>query len=474
MATAKLDLDDIQGIVAQGYGKLRAARFLLLAITESNAARSWIGSLVDTITTAASEQRDTSMNVALTAHGLDRLSLPLDVVAMFGAEFAAGMVEEHRNRLLGDVGESAPDGWRWGGPRTPAIDAVLMLYGKGEAELTRLQAAQTEVLAAAGIRILDALDTVDVGSGEHFGFNDGISQPAIEGIGKPGRAMDTVRAGEFLLGYENGYGQYTNRPLLPRSADPTGILHRDAAGSGRADLGRNGSYLVFRQLRQDVRGFWQFMDATTRHPDGSSDAAARIRLAAKIVGRWPSGAPLVKAPDRDDPTLSSFNDFAYYTADSDGFRCPIGAHIRRSNPRDSLEPTPGSQQSIDLNKLHRSLRRGRDYGPAIPPEALWTEPPDPEAEPERGLYFICLNANIGRQFEFIQGTWVNSPKFNGLYNDADPLVGQHGTHTDAFTIPTRPIRRRVAGLPQFVRVRGGAYFFLPGIRALRYLGGPAR
>jgi Dyp-type peroxidase family len=473
MATAKLDLDDIQGIVARGYGKLRAARFLLLAIDNPDAARSWLGTLAGAVTTAMSDRSDTSVNVALTAHGLDRLGLPAEVLAMFGPEFVAGMVEDHRSRLLGDVGESIPEGWRWGGPTTAPIDIVLMLYGTGETELSQLHAEKTAAFAAAGVRIVDTLDTVDVGSGEHFGFNDGISQPLIEGLDKPGRAMDTVRAGEFLLGYENGYGQYTNRPLLPRSADPAGILHRDKTGSDRADLGRNGSYLVFRQLRQDVQGFWRFVDAATRHLDGSSDPAARTWLAAKIVGRWPSGAPLVRAPDRDDPDLSSFNDFAYHAADPYGFRCPIGAHIRRSNPRDSLEPAPGSQQSTDLNKLHRLLRRGRDYGPPVPPHAQLSGPPDPNAGPERGLYFICLGANIGRQFEFVQGTWVNSAKFAGLYDDADPLVGSHGSHTSSFTIPARPVRRRIADLPQFVRVRGGAYFFLPGIRALRYLGGPA-
>ena len=145
------------------------------------------------------------------------------------------------------------------------------------------------------------LGTCDQDGIEPFGFRDGVSQPFVEGLSKTGPPENTVKAGEFLLGYENEYGLYTDRPLLDPSADPDGVLPRDAAGSGRADLGRNGSYLVFRQLRQDVPRFWHFVDTATRTADGRSDPAARVRLAAKMVGRWPSGAPLTLAPDADDP-----------------------------------------------------------------------------------------------------------------------------------------------------------------------------
>jgi len=174
-----------------------------------------------------------------------------------------------------------------------------------------------------------------------------------------------------------------------------------------------------------------------------------------MVGRWPSGAPLVKAPDQDIPALADDNDFAYHD-DPLGLACPIGAHIRRANPRDSLASGPAA--SLDTSDLHRLLRRGRSYGPAGDGGGNGT-----------GLYFICLAGNLARQFEFVQHTWLNSPTFNGLYDDADPLISSHHPAGATFTVPARPVRHRYRDLPQFVRTRGGAYFFLPGVSAVRYL-----
>jgi Dyp-type peroxidase family len=315
--------------------------------------------------------------------------------------------------------------------------------------------------------LLRRLGTVNLDGVEPFGFRDGISQPFVEGLSKTGPPETTVRAGEFLLGYPNEYGLYTERPLLEPSADPEGMLRRDAAGSGRPDLGRNGSYLVFRQLRQDVSAFWRFVDGATRRPDGNSDPEARLRLAAKMVGRWPSGAPLTLAPDADDPALAEANDFAYYDEDRRGTRCPVGSHIRRSNPRDSLDPRPGSSRSFEVNRRHRILRRGREYGPPLSTDQALVG----DDSADRGLHFICLNANIQRQFEFVNHTWLNNPKFDRLYDDADPLVAPSAPHGGTFTIPTEGVRERVTNVPRFVSVKGGAYFFLPGLAALRYLAG---
>jgi deferrochelatase/peroxidase EfeB len=187
-----------------------------------------------------------------------------------------------------------------------------------------------------------------------------------------------------------------------------------------------------------------------------------------MVGRWPNGAPLVLAPGLDDPALSSENDFGYFHIDLEGLRCPLGAHVRRSHPRDSLDPSPGSQRSIDIGKRHRLLRRGRKYGPPLTLEAALNG--GVGAEDERGLHFICLCGNIARQFEFVQHTWVNNPKFKGLYEDPDPLMGAPGR---TFTVQAKPVRRRVTDMPSFVQTRGGAYLFLPGVRALRYVAGLA-
>ena len=209
-----------------------------------------------------------------------------------------------------------------------------------------------------------------MGDREPFGFHDSISQPIIEGLSKSGDKNNTVPAGEFVLGYPNGYGLYTDRPILPASAPGAGLLPRDPAGSGGADLGRNGTYLVLRQLRQDVPGFWHYLESVTRNLDGPADRQAMVHLGARLVGRWPGGAPLVLSPDYDDPALSNATDFGYHARDPEGLRCPFGAHVRRSNPRDSLDPDPGSQASIDVGNRHRLLRRGREYGPVATTEDL--------------------------------------------------------------------------------------------------------
>jgi len=442
------ELQDVQGLVARGYGSLNAARFLLLGIDDPAAARAWLGGL--TVTAADARPNGRAVHVALTSAGLRRLGLDEAVVGLFSNEFADGMTAEHRSRNLGDIAENAPQHWDWGGPRTPEVHAALLLYARDEPALGAL-VGEHEAGVRPGLRILASLETADFDRREPFGFADGISQPIIEGLSKKGPPETTLRFGEFVLGYPNEYGRYTDQPLL----------------DARPELARNGTYLVFRQLRQDVTGFWRFLDEVTRHPDGSSDARRRDRLAAKMVGRWPSGAPLALAPDGDDPERATANDFAYFHDDPYGARCPIGAHIRRTNPRDSLDPKPGTGKSWAINRRHRILRRGREYGDELltADRAVSGDAP----EHERGLHFICLNGNIARQFEFVNDTWLNSPKFAGLYNDADPLVAPSSPHGGTFTVQSDTIRERVNGVPRFVSVKGGAYFFLPAIGALRYL-----
>jgi len=467
MPPPTLDLHDIQGLFARGYGSLKAAAFLLLGVEDSDAARNWLRAVTPAITRADTRPAERAVNLAFTSSGLERLGLGPETLAMFSNEFVTGMTTSHRTRILGDLDDKAPSRWKWGGPSSPRIDAALLLYAPDGAGLRALEGEQTRILELSGLSVLQRLGTSDLDGFEPFGFRDGVSQPFVEGLSKAGPRETTVRAGEFLLGYLNEYGLYTDRPLLDPSADLDDGLPRDAAGSGRADLGRNGSYLVFRQLRQDVGGFWRFVDAATQRTDGSSDPNARMRLAAKMVGRWPSGAPLTLAPDADDHRLADANDFAYHDHDRRGTRCPIGSHIRRSNPRDSLDPRPGSERSFEINRRHRILRRGREYGPPLSiDQALAGDDSD-----DRGLHFICLNANIARQFEFIQHTWLNNPKFDGLYDDADPLVSPSTPHGGTFTIPTDGVRKRVADVPRFVSVKGGAYFFLPGLAALGYLAG---
>jgi Dyp-type peroxidase family len=227
------------------------------------------------------------------------------------------------------------------------------------------------------------------------------------------------------------------------------------------DLGRNGTYLVFRQLAQEVAKFWNFLDQATRTANGGSDPAARERLGAKLVGRWQSGAPLVLSPIHDNPALGSENKFGYIANhDAQGFACPIGSHVRRSNPRDSIGPDP--KTALNTANRHRLLRRGRSYGQRLANPLV-------DDGAERGLHFICLNSDIERQFEFVQQTWINNPVFGGLYDEVDPLVGNLAKGNATFTVQADPLRTCVKGLSRFVTVKGGSYFFLPSIRTLNYL-----
>jgi Dyp-type peroxidase family len=395
----------------------------------------------------------------------------------FAQEFVEGMAgTTHRSRILGDHGDSSPERWRWGGPASEPVDILLMLYIVDLAALQKLVDRRTELLLSHGLHVIERLDSLTLpGRKEHFGFREGIAQPGVEGYSLDTAPGNTVAAGEFLFGYRNGHGQYADRPTLPSDQDPEALLPAAADNPSRRDLAMNGSYLVFRQLSQDVHAFWNYIAtaAPALFPGNQIDAC--VTLASKMVGRWPSGAPLVNAPRFDRPELADDNAFLYVrSGDSDGLKCPIGSHIRRSNPRDALDPHPGSDRSIEVGNRHRIIRRGRAYGP---PAAGSMDPRDIIGQAgdgqERGLHFICFNTHIDRQFEFVQHTWTNNPKFDGLYEDDDPIVGDRGGASQptggSFTIQHEPVRKRVTGMPRFVTTRGGGYFFMPGIKAVRYL-----
>jgi Dyp-type peroxidase family len=477
MSTAvTLDVADVQGLVVRGYGRLPHAAFLLCAVRDPAAARAFLRDRLEDATSGAGPQGDHALNVAFTAPGLVAVGLPGDVVADgFAAPFVEGMTTEHRRRLLGDVGPAAPERWAWGGPDTPPVHLVVLLYAATAALLDERCAA---VHAVDALDVIGELRTDELGRREAFGFVDGLSQPRLAGLpgrdrsghdastsssarggrpapnhGAPGRAVAT---GEFVLGYPNAYDQLAPRPLLDPVTDPDRVLPRDPAGTGAADLGLGGSYLVVRQLSQDVEAFASFLRERTRTADGAEDGPAQERLAAKMVGRWRSGAPLVLAPDADDPG-TAFADFGYHAEDPQGLACPLGAHIRRANPRDALPPKPGSERSLRLTDHHRLLRRARSYTIAG------------QQGTERGLHFLCLVGDLSRQYEFVQHSWINDPVFDGLHDDADPLVAPRGARGGTFVEQAAPVARRHRGLPEFVRVRGGAYFFLPGMSALRYL-----
>jgi deferrochelatase/peroxidase EfeB len=492
--TLPVEFEDVQGLVRFAFKHHTEASFLLLRVRDPAAARSWIAQAAVTDAVTREHPAPTALQLAFTCEGLRALGVPADVVEDFSTEFVAGMAgDANRARRLGDVGPNDPKRWQWGaGERVP--HAAALLYAM-PGRLDDWQRA-IEGQCAAGFELMGCLSTSDMGGVEPFGFIDGVSQP-LPDWSRQRPAIDATQLsytnlgclGEFLLGYPNEYGLYTPRPLLDPARDAQGILPKAEDVPEKRDLGRNGSYLVLRQLRQDVAGFWQALD---RYAGGRADE--RARLAEAMVGRTLQGEPLVGllheaiAGDSGAPR-SDLNAFTY-RSDPQGVRCPLGAHIRRTNPRNADLPPGGSgllarlermlgfnaeARTLDLvasTRFHRLIRRGREYGEKISLEAALTAPPD---EPESGLQFICLGASIERQFEFVQSAWVISGKFNGLRDEADPLLGNRvpgfgEVSTDAFSIPLPdgPARRFTA-LPRFVTVLGGAYFFLPGLRALRFL-----
>lgn len=466
----ELERQDIQGLVISGYAHLPCASYVLLRITDAVGARRWLGRLTEEVTTSERKQKGTSLNVAFTHRGLAELGLDSETRATFARAFQEGMSTEHRSRILGDANENAPSNWDWGGSdETKAVDILLLLFGADEDTLDAFIKRQRAGFASSGIIELLALGAGrQPDSHEHFSFADGMGQPVIEGS----RASDKtapgnlLKPGEVLLSHTNAYDKPADSPRVALSRDPQNLLRLAPPTAASADappthdLGYNGTYLVFRQHAQHVADFWHFMDEATRGSDGQLDRDASIRLATKCVGRWPNGAPLTMSPEKDDPELSRANHFGYDATDKHGFACPIGSHIRRANPRDSLGPDPATAL-ISANR-HRLLRRGRSYG---------HRPADPRVDDgvDRGLHFICLNSDLERQFEFVQQTWINNPVFGGLNGEVDPLIGNLNKGDAIMTIQADPLRRRVHNMRSFVRIKGGAYFFLPSISALRYL-----
>ena len=475
-----LDRPDIQGLIFRAYQELRLARYYLLKIEDAVAFKQWLAERIghgDVITAAdRPEQYTRALNLAFTATGLRKLDVDPEPNANghdgFGLEFREGMIQPDRSRFLGDVEENHPRHWVWGGPQGQQshdhIDCLCLLFARNAEAIdeswTRLG---TSDAAASVCHSIDAYLTPD--GKEHFGFKDGISQPIIRFTKRdyetaaPDRALHVVEAGEFILGYQNQNGRMPVSPTVSGARDSGNRLGplvrrwrwgRRSRLDGLRDFGRNGTYLVLRQLHQDVPAFERFLTATA-----GEDRARQDHLAARIVGRWRSGTPLALSPDEDKQLPDEdLNRFGYFAQDSCGYRCPVGAHVRRGNPRDSTSEIDGQTHALERVNFHRLLRRGRLYGPPVQADGA-------RSTDDRGLMFLCLNADLRRQFEFVQQTWVNSRKFGDLYDEDDPLVGR----CSSFTVQRPEGHQRVDGLQRFVTVKGGAYFFMPGIRALQCL-----
>ncbi|HSQ28407.1 MAG TPA: hypothetical protein VLN49_01070 [Gemmatimonadaceae bacterium] len=496
MTSTDVDYRDVQGLVRFGYRHMTEAMYVLVRVKDARAARVWLRSAPITSAVTMTPPPSAALHIAFTAPGFQALGVPASVLAGFSAEFLAGMTSENRARRLGDVGSNTPVAWDWGGSTSTVPHLVVMFFSEPDSG-----GVEAFMRRTAGPSWYDAFDelrrlgTADLDGREPFGFADGLSQPEIDWEQRRDATADQLdygnvaALGEFLLGYRNEYGKYTDRPLIDAGPTAADVLPAEDAPE-KKDLGRNGTYLVMRQLRQDVRGFWQYVSA---HAGGNAvDADA---LAAAFVGRTRDGDPLVPtsahviAGTGTTPDQVRLNQFTFDN-DPTGARCPYGAHIRRANPRNADYPghptglrklmaTLGLGRQAFLEDLmssvrfHRILRRGREYGPGLSPQdALLPAPPN---DPERGLQFICLNANISRQFEFLQNAWIMNTKFSGMTGESDALLGNREpipgcADTGGFSRPgDGTVCRRVSKLPQFVSVRGGAYFFLPSLRAIRFL-----
>jgi deferrochelatase/peroxidase EfeB len=522
---AHMEASQIQSLVFGGLGFMKDGTLLLYNLPDDREkARAFMAGLYPRIGFGDGRKLryKAILTVALGPRALGKLGLPDSSLESFPAAFLEGMSTGARARILGDDDDNAPQNWEWG--RKPC-DLALLAYGYNDKLVRGLEQRIARLAEENGVaephRI--ALERTKKPAIEPFGFVDGVSQPVIRGSYQSYRKNDPihlVEPGEFVIGYPDNRGNFPPEPELSPLADPNNLLPiaskthgfgNSIAEAPRA-VGRNGSYLVIRQLEQDVKGFWNYCrneaDRLQRRLPPPYDMRPSY-VAAKLVGRWPDGSSLVRNPyypfpkeqeqrrkRRDnretadnfsdssaiaatgepvgagtlrpqtnpeegktiatpaEPSNRGDNDFLYGTEDPQAVRCPIGAHIRRANPRDTLQP--GSMEQISISNRHRILRVGRLY--------------QPREGRSPGLMFMCLNGDIERQFEFVQQTWLTSPAFHGLTGEQDPLTS-NGKGGSGYVVPTHDGPVRLKPLPRFVKTLGGGYFFMPGRSLLAWLGG---
>jgi Dyp-type peroxidase family len=433
-----VELDDIQATVLRDRPEPYYGTHIMLHVEDAGAGRRFLRELTPHVDSAADwwQAREPWVAVALTYSGLAALGVPDDSLCSFPEAFRVGMAA--RAPELRDDGANAPKHWE---PQfgSGAIHIGVSIFS--DSQQTWRQTMDTARRCYDGHRGLTVLMTQDFGARpgdlNPLGYRDSIGQPAIEGSGVeplPGQGP-AIKAGEFLLGYPGEAG-------LPLPAPRPDVL------------ARNGTFVGLRKYQSRVGAFNRFLQANASTDD------ERELLAAKLVGRWRSGAPLTLSPDGDDPALGGDprrnNDFTY-AADPDGRQVPLGSHMRRMNPRDTTMTV-----LADVN-IHRIIRRSTAFGAPYDPHALSAQ----DDETPRGLYFTFFSAKAMATMEFLQQEWINNGNFIGLGQERDPNVGlqQDGA---TFTIPHRPVRRRLHGIETFNVLRGGEYFFLS---ALNWLGG---
>jgi Dyp-type peroxidase family len=476
-----LKLEEIQGNVVAGFNKDYTSYLFFALPDEPGQARAWLAGLVNEVATAQEVKRFNDlfreirkrrgdregvveaawMNLALTHEGLGKLGVDESELGQFPDEFREGM--RRRKETIGDLGDNDPDRW----PNDlgkKAIHALMIVAADTVEDLNREVRYFIRHAASYEVSLVfqqDGMTRPDAPGHEHFGFKDGISQPGIRGLiassypqgsGEGDPPKDVIAGGEFVLGY-------------PRQQPPD---PGDDPLSPQPEWTENGSYLVFRRLRQDVKGFRDFLSSEAAKLETTIDL-----LGAKLVGRYRSGAPLVGADDAaEDPgTMKSdvlrkdrINDFGYST-DPHGTQVPRAAHIRKSYPRDQqvFENEPRERPRI----LRRGIPFGQSFRHGNPPHSPFgAEPRFPD---DRGLCFVCYQRSIRDQFELIQCTWMNQESVPESGDGVDPVASQAsperwvrvpGGAVDPVTLPK-----------QWVTTTGGEYFFSPSISALQLLSG---
>ncbi len=453
MLTGK-DLEQIQGLVVRGYKHHRRARHFVASVAQPSAARSLFGQLAEgntkeklQITSAewwGSERPDYALNVTMTYRGLESLGVPFTALSNFPFEFRQGAI--NRASRIGDDGDSAPSNW-WGGmDQESKVHLIFSLFTRNAPVLEQKTAALRRILQPGFSENYSHDAAAFPGDFVHFGYKDGISQPHIEGVEKRSLAypLPSSPPGDFILGYENSFGWHYY-PELAHSI-----------------LGRNGSFGAFRILEQDVAGFEAFLK------DAAPKAGMSVELlAAKFMGRWRSGEPLALSPAGEHTVPKEKLNMFLYHGDPQGVACPIGAHIRRANPRDQFV-------SGGLPQASRLLRHNLPFGPPFDPQ-------HPNDGIRRGQIGYFINANFNVQFELVMNQWMNTDgAAMGCLTGKDPIVGANDRSTSVFSAPTTDIAgyprscdevapKIVRSFGRFVRTRGSAYCFFPGIKALTYI-----
>ena len=442
-----METQDIQSLVFSGHARLRRTLAVGFAIEDRRLARAAMARLVEAHVAfgVPARERKSAVQLVLSAAGIREMDGDDRAMEPLGFAFRQGMISPQRSRALGDLGRNDPGLWHWS-DRTAHL--VLLIYhndgDQGAARPAALLGA-----SGSGLRQTFSLSCIlPDDAREPFGFRDGITSLRMDtGLESGAMAGDLVAPGELVLGRRNAQG-------ITLPAPPLGV---------------DGSFVVLRQLEQDVQGFWEFWRA-----QAASEEEA-VWLAAKAVGRWPNGMPFRTDASRTQPAWmeDEMKRAWSFSKDPAGRDCPLGAHIRRANPRETL--FEDQTASLTAASHHRLLRRGRMYGKAAPSAwypALVEQPQlgggmGNETE-GRGLLFAALCADLNRQFEFVQQSWLNNPKFMGLRDEVDPIaagddIPGNGRH---FSIPQCPVRHRVSGVRGWVTVKGGGYFLLPGRNAL--------